>query len=1100
MAVDRWLSFGALLRGQRRRVGLSQRELAERAGLSVATVRDLEQGRTQHPQSSSLRALAAALRLDEEHAAALHDAAMAEEPPPAASEQGLVRLEVLGPLTLRRGPVEVGLGRGGRRAVLARLALSANTPVPVHELVDLLWGDQPPRHPHQLLQSYVSRLRLLLATSGAGRLGESVLSLGTGGYRLMLADHQLDLAEFRGLVCAARESEASHALGPLEHALRLWRDVPLADISQMRNHPLITALVQEYVAAGLRYADLAAQIGAHARSLPLLRSLAAAHPLHEPLHARLVTALAGAGLQADALAGYDTIRRRLADELGIDPGPGLTEAYRGVLRQEDPQPVPAGRSTPPTAPPATSPRALPRDLADFTGRGELIREWVASVPPADRVSTAPTIHAIDGMPGVGKTALAVHLAHLVADRYPDAQLFVDLQGHSEQAPLPPAAAMDVLLRQLGVPGERIPDGFDQRVAMWRAEMAGRRTLLVLDNAATAAQVTPLLLAEPGCLTLITSRRRLVELDGARTVSLGVLTGEEAVVLQRRIVGARVDGALEAAKDVARQCGHLALAIRLAAARLAHRPGWTVTDLSARLSRAETPLRVLTLPGRSVEAAFALSYQDLGEQARRLFRLLGLHPGPDVDVRAAAALADLDIAGADEVLAELVDTHLIEEPSAGRYRLHDLIRDYAAGLAADEPERDAAIDRLLTYYLHATAVCDRWLPSTVNRLLPDDGRPPRQVAAPPDVSAAFGWLTIEHANITASVRLAATTGRHRMTWRLAQAAWRFLYRYGYLDEVTALCELAVTAAETAGEPDGEAAGHNDLAGLHFKRGHWDRARLHLDRAIVLRATLDQPLLYAVSLTNKAGLLQYVGDFPGALEAADEASRVVQALPPGASHTSIEIILGQIKGWMGDEAAAERHFQAILDDRTVPEFEYRRHEAICHLGELRLWRGRFADAADLLQSAVPSWVGAPPLTLSLSMAWLGSAYCGLGRLDDAVRWHSDAMALAERHNEVAGQCKIAAHYAIALHAAGDTSRALEHLRHALDVCDRLSVPIYEAHVTAAFADIYADTDPGRAAEFQARADALYTRLQVMPPASVLAGYRAAGKARTLNPGAC
>jgi DNA-binding SARP family transcriptional activator/tetratricopeptide (TPR) repeat protein/DNA-binding XRE family transcriptional regulator len=1085
MTVDRWLSFGALLRGQRRRAGLSQRELAERAGLSVATVRDLEQGRTRQPQPSSLQALATALGLGEQRAAALFDAAVAEDlevRPPAAQEQGSVRLEVLGPLTLRRRSVEVGLGRGGRRVLLARLALSANAPVPVHELVDLLWGDQPPQDPHQLLQSYVSRLRVALASAGTGRHGESVLSLGTGGYRLVLAEQQLDLAEFRELVCTAREADAAGAVDLLERALRLWRDVPLADIVEMRDHPLVTALVQEYVAVALRYADLAGELGAYLRSLPMLRALAAAHPLHEPLHARLVTALAGAGLQADALAGYDTIRRRLADELGIDPGPALTEAHRRVLRQEDPRPVPGERSVPSAAPPVAQPRALPRDLADFTGRAELVREWLAAVPPADRTGTAPLIHAIDGMPGVGKTALAVHLAHLVADRYPDAQLYVDLHGHSEQAPLPPAAAVDVLLRQLGVAGDRIPDGFDQRVAMWRAELAGRRSLLLLDNAATAAQITPLLPAEPGCLTLVTSRRRLIDLDGARTVSLGVLTGQEAVVLQRRIVGSRVDSAPEAAEDVARQCGHLALAIRLAAARLAHRPGWTVADLSARLSRAETPLRELALPGRSVEAAFALSYQDLSGPARRLFRLLGLHPGPDIDLRATAALADLDLAGADEVLAELVDTHLIEEPSAGRYRLHDLIRDYAAGLAAGEQEREVAVDRLLTYYLHATAACDRWLPVSVARLRLEDGVPPPQVALPPDARTAADWMTAEHTNIVAISRLAAATGRDRIAWRLAHAGWQFLFIHGYLDASAALCELAVAAAQRAGEPHGEAAGHNNLAGVHFKRGHWRQALHHVDQAIALRATLDQPALHAGSLANKAALLQKVGDFPAALRAAGQALKIIKVHEPHTRGSTIEVILGQIKGWMGDEVGAERHFRAMME--RAPQT--RRWEALCHLGELRLWRGRHAEAAQLLEAIADS----DELSITsrcFSKAWLGSAYCALGRLDDAQRQHSEGMALAKHHNELAGECQAATRYAVTLHAAGDVPGAVELLRHALDICDRVSLPLDEAHAAAAMADVYTETDPAGAARYRAQADALYTRLQVVPPRSVLAAYR-------------
>jgi DNA-binding SARP family transcriptional activator/DNA-binding XRE family transcriptional regulator len=1149
MAVDRWVLFGALLRGHRRRVGLSQRELAERAGLSLTTVRDLEQGRTRQPQPPSLRALAAALGLGEDDVAALHDSVAGSAPmrAPGHDKQGFLRLDVLGPLTLRRGSGEVALGRGGRRVVLARLALSASGPVPVDELVDLLWGEAPPRNPHQLLQSYVSRLRLVLGSAGPDRRADGVLSLGAGGYRLVLAEQQLDVCEFRALVRTARQVEPPEAVELLENALRLWRDVPVADVCELRDHPLVTALVQEYVTVALWYADLAAQLGDCRRSLPRLRELVDAHPLHEPIHARLVTALAGAGLQADALAAYDAIRRRLADELGIDPGPELTEAHRRVLRQEvtvaagggAPAPLPAGAArrvehrdelavrtashtgeavlreedrqsvtavprlppralpaSPPAgsaaAPPLAAARALPRDLADFTGRAELLSEFLAAVTPADKPATAPVIYAIDGMPGVGKTALAVHWAHLVADRYPDGQLYMDLHGHSDQAPLRPAAAVDALLRQLGVAGDRIPDEFDQRVAMWRRALAGRRTLLLLDNAATAGQIGPLLPAEPGCLTLITSRRRLVGLDGVRAVSLGGLTAEEAVTLQRRIVGARVDAAPEAAQEVARLCGYLALAIRLAAARLAHRPAWSAAHLVARLGRAQTPLRELALPGRSVEAAFALSYHDLSRPAGRLFRLLGLHPGPDIDVRAAAALGNLDLDAADEVLAELVDTHLIEESSVGRYRLHDLIRDYAVGLAADEPERDEAVDRLLTYYLHAAAACDVWLAASVARLRIDDGTPPPQVAPARDARAATDWLTAEQANIAKSIRLAAANGRDRIAWRLAQAAWRFLYIYGYLDEYTGLCEVAVAAAQRAGELHGEAAGHNNLAGFHFKRGRWDQALRHVDRAIALRATLDEPMLHAGSLANKAAVLQYAGDFHAALHSAGQASKIIKVHDPLSPSSNVEITLGQIKGWMGDEAAAERHFRAMSDGPGGPRFQHRRREALCHVGELRLWRGRYAEAAELLHESTADWDEAWPSTHCFAKAWLGSTYCALGRLDDALPQHSQAMALAEQHRELAGECEAAVRYGITLHAAADTSGALKQLRHALDICDRVALPLYEALAAAAMADLYTDTDPARSAQYRARADALYARLHVVPPVSVLAAYRATQQA--------
>jgi DNA-binding SARP family transcriptional activator/tetratricopeptide (TPR) repeat protein len=1025
-----------------------------------------------------------------------------------------LRVELFGEVRAWRGGQPVHLGASQQRAVFALLVLAAGRPVSRGELVSALWGEDPPRQAANVIQKHVVQLRRSLDPGRVARASSEVLARSGDGYLLRLAVDDVDVSRFRRSVALAREAHRSGdedgCFAAAEQALRLWQAAPVADLPVLAGHPLVAVLADERWAVVAWFADAALRRGRPGEALAVVEEAVVARPLDEPLHGWLIRLYAAVGRRVDALGCYERLRRRLVEELGVDPTPQLRELHQAVLRDQDPRPVPAPGGPPPAMPPATplpggsgapppprspgappvvAPRALPRDLADFTGRAELLGELLAAVPSTDQPGTAPVIYAIDGMPGVGKTALAVHLAHLVADRYPDAQLYVDLHGHSDQAPLRPAAAVDALLRQLGTAGDRIPDGFDQRVAMWRGELAGRRTLLLLDNAATAEQVAALLPAEPGCLTLVTSRRRLVDLDGARAVSLGVLTGQEAVILQRRIVGSRVDAAPEAAQDVARRCGHLALAIRLAAARLAHRPGWTLSDLAARLGRAETPLRELALPGRSVEAAFALSYHDLSERAGQLFRLLGLHPGPDLDVRAAAALGNLDVEVADEVLAELVDTHLIEEPTAGRYRLHDLIRDYAAGLAADEPERDAAIDRLLTYYLYAAAACDIRLPASVARLRVDEGAPPPQVAPPPDARAATDWLTVEQANIAASVRLAVATGRDRIAWRLTQAAWRFLYMHGYVDESTALCELAVIAAQRAGEPHGEAAGHNNLAGVYFKRGRWDQALPHVDRAIDLRATLDQPLLQAGSLSNRAVLLQKAGDFPAALNSAGEALKIIHTYQPEAGGSTVELIVGQIKGWMGDEAAAEGAFRRAMDNSGDPLSEYRRREARYHLGELRLLRGRFAEAAELLYDATADWDEMSPMLRALAMAWLGSANCGLGRLDDALRQHSDAMALTRRHSEIAGECRVAVQYAVSLHAAGDIPGALEQVRGALDICDRVSLPLDEAHAAAAMADIYADTDPTRAAQYRARADELYARLHAVRPVSVLAAYRAA-----------
>lgn len=1009
---------------------------------------------------------------------------------------GDVRVQLFGSVAAWRGADSVQLGPAQQRAVFALLAL-AGRPVLRDELARALWGDGPPRHAANVIQTHVKHLRHALDPGRAARAPSDVLARAGDGYLLRVAPEDVDALRFRRLVADVRTAHRAGTHEELirhaEEALRLWQGPPVADLPVLTEHPLVTALTEERSALVSWFAGAALRRGTPGDALAATEEAVAARPLDEPLHGWLIRLYYALGRRADALGGYERLRRRLADDLGVDPAPELRSLHEAVLR-EDPSLDAAGPRVPVKVPtprrsPAgrgdRQPRTLPRDLVDFTGRTDLLRELLAAIPPANPPGTAPVIHVIDGMPGVGKTTLAVHLAHLVADGYPDAQLFVDLHGHSEQAPLQPAAAVDALLRQLGVPGDRIPDEFDQRVALWRRELAGQRTLLLLDNAATAEQIAALLPAEPGCLTLVTSRRRLTGLDGARPVSLDVLTADEAVTLQQRIVGDRVDAAPEAAQDVARRCGHLALAIRLAAARLAHRPGWSVSDLAARLSRAETPLRELALQGRTVEAAFALSYHDLSDPARQLFRLLGLHRGPDIDVRAAAALADLAVDDADAVLAELVDVHLLEEPAAGRYRLHDLIRDYAAGLAADEPERDAALDRLLAYYLHSIVACDAWLNSFVARLDPGLGKPPPQVAPQPDYAAADRWLADEHRNLAASVQLAAETGRDAVAWRLAFAAWRYLYVKGYTDECLALNGLALSAAERAGEPHGVAATLNNIGGTHYKRGRWDRALWYVDRAIEIRAGLDEPMLHAASLGNKAAVLQNVGDYPGALAAAEESLALYQSQASPSEIPGVQVTIGQIHAWLGDYEEAERNYRALLDTTKRLGDVHLYNATTGHLGQLRMFQGRFAEAAELLADGIAGWPSKMPMVLALMMSWLGLAECGLGRMDEGLRRLRGAVDLMVEHGEVPTECEARIWYGFGLQADRDLAGALEQFRRAIDIADQLSLPLCQALAADGLADVQAHSDPDRAEQLRARANAGYRRLGVVRPAPLRPG---------------
>ena len=444
----------------------------------------------------------------------------------------------------------------------------------------------------------------------------------------------------------------------------------------------------------------------------------------------------------------------LAGALGLDGQ--AREVFIAAARGREPtgETLAAGLGVGATGSAAAASRTLPRDIAAFTGRqaelGQLMAQWAAAVNSGGVVS----VHAIGGMAGIGKTTLAVHAAHQLADRFPDGQFFLPLHAHTPgQRPVDPADALASLLLTAGVPASQIPPGTDARAARWRGHVAGKKILLVLDDAAGHEQVRPLLPGSPGSLVLVTSRRRLAALEDAAVVSLDALAPGEAAGLLARLAGrADVPVGDSAVGELVALCGYLPLAVGMAGRQLAHHPAWSAADLAHELAAAKDRLELMAAENLSVAAAFGLSYRDLTAAQRRLFRRLGLHPGPDIDAYAAAALDGAGVAAARRRLEALYDQHLITEPARGRYRFHDLIREHARTLAAaDDPAaRDAAVTRLLDYYLHTARAAGGHFPSrtTVEGPAPP-GRPPG--GTPPVTTAhqAARWLEAERANLHAA---------------------------------------------------------------------------------------------------------------------------------------------------------------------------------------------------------------------------------------------------------------------------------------------------------------------------------------------------------------
>ncbi|HEX6351749.1 AfsR/SARP family transcriptional regulator [Actinophytocola sp.] len=599
------------------------------------------------------------------------------------------------------------LGGSRQEKVLATLLLNVNTVVTTERLVDLLWED-PPRTARRQVHNAIARLRWAL-----GHARTVVVSDGPG-YRAQVALERVDLYRFDRAFRAARRAAADGDWSTVgrttEEALRLWRGPALAGLTGRMLEAAASRLDEQRLTAQELAVESRFREGAAADLIPELTELVAEHPLREGLRSQLILAMAKAGRQSEALEVYEQTRRLLAEELGLEPGPEMRALQRRILCSDATlNPSPASALAEPDAPapvldevPAVTgndvvgdegpggfttvaalprPCLLPYDIADFTGRGDEIAQLLAAATAPTKSATVVT--AIDGMAGVGKTTLAVRVAYLLADRYPDGQLFIDLHGHTRgRRPLEPTVALEFLLRSLGVPADQVPNRLAERVARWRSQVAGRRLLLVLDNAEDTGQVRALMPTGPDIGVLVTSRRRLCALEGVSSHSLQPMSRDDAVALFRRVAGTdRTAPELPRVADAVELCGLLPLAIRIAASRFRNRSAWTMRHLVERLRGAEQ-LAELTLGDLSVPDVFEASYQRLTAEQQRSFRLLGSRSVPEYDANSAAALFGTTAGTAERILEELLDVHLLIQDRLSRYRLHELLRVFAAAMVGE----------------------------------------------------------------------------------------------------------------------------------------------------------------------------------------------------------------------------------------------------------------------------------------------------------------------------------------------------------------------------------------------------------------------------------
>ncbi|MFI5472765.1 AfsR/SARP family transcriptional regulator [Streptomyces cacaoi] len=902
-----------------------------------------------------------------------------------------VRFTVLGTVRVFRGDAELELGGPQERAFLALLLVGAGRPVAVGEIVDVLWGAAPPRSAVNVVRRHVGSLRRLLEPGLAARAEGRWLVRDAGGYRLVTDGDSSDLLRFRALREEGRriaDRSPAQALELLTEALSLWRGPLAVGIpAQARAHPAFDAVDRELPAAVRQAADAALRAGRPDVVLPELRQAAARHPLDEPLQAGLLLALAAAGHRSEALAAYEAVRARLAEELGIDPGAELRDARDTVLHGArgaeagpsgessevsdgagfDGSAAPAPAPSPPSALPP--PAQLPHGIAAFTGRDvELDEAFALSGADGSGPGTV-VISAIGGMAGVGKTTLAVHWAHRVADRFPDGQLYVNLRGFDPSgAVLDPGEAVRGFLDALGVPPDRVPHGVDAQAALYRSVLAGRRVLVVLDNARDTEQVRPLLPGSPGCLTIVTSRDELPGLVAAHGAHSLVLRPFDAVqaraFLVRRLGAERVAAEPRAADEISELCAGLPLALACVAARAAGHPHFPLAAVAAELREAHGSLDAFARSDASVDVGtvFSWSSRAVSAEAARLFRLLALHPGPDLSLPAAAALAGLPVRRARPLLAELTGLHLVTEHSPGRYAFHDLLRAHAGELVHErhtEADRAAALNRLHHHYLRTAHAADRLLAPNADPLPP----PPAPEGVHPETLAdddrALAWLTAEHAVLLAVVETAAASGQpvqERLACQLAWSLEPFFDRRGHWHDGLAVQRTALDAARRLADPALEARGLRGLARVEGRLGLHARAVPRLERALELFTALGDDTGRAHTHRSLGWECDQQGDLPGALRHNQFALGLFRTLGDRAAQASVLNSVGWYHAQLGEYRHALTHcFEALtmlqqLGDRygqaaTWDSIAYAHHHLGRHPHALLGYRNALALLRDL-----------------------------------------------------------------------------------------------------------------------------------------------------------
>jgi DNA-binding SARP family transcriptional activator/tetratricopeptide (TPR) repeat protein len=1002
----------------------------------------------------------------------------------------IMDLRVLGPVELWSAGRQHNLGPAKLRCVLAILLLTPRTIVPAESLVSRLWDETRPPKARQDLSAYVSRLRNRLRQIPEDRIS---LVSRAHGYMLDVDPEAVDLHRFRRLrrqaAAITGSGDSEHAVALLREAEALWRGQALAGLPGDYVTRVRHSLEEERRAAIAERIELELRLGRHAELVGELHDLAAQYPLDEALVGHQMTALYRSGRPSDALEAYRDTRSRMITELGTEPGPVLAGLHQRILSRD-----PGLDATPSFQRPR--PDTLPPCSADFVGRTAEIRML------SSEQDSAPLIWSIEGMPGAGKTALAVHAARGVGDRYPDGSLYLNLHGNDPgHAPLDPADALDQMLRMMSVLGPRIPRSTQERAALWQSELARRRAVIVLDDASGPAQVQPLLPAEGHCLTLVTARRHLLGLDHVRPLDLDVLPAHDAVALFSRIAGPDRTQDQDAVAQAVQMCGYLPLAIQLTAARLRRDNPPALSALVDELAACPGSAGAASA---QVISAFDVSYRGLADDQQRFFCCLATSPCTEVSVYAAAALSGATPARAEAFLNALLDHHLLARTASGHLRFHDLIRGFAADRARTDDlpqERRQAVRRLLDYYLHTADRADRVL-------CPHRRRRPVTVTRPPAAPAvdtqhdAAKWMEAEWRSVLQAAQYAAEHEWLRECADLAHVIAGFLDTSAYWDDAAAAHSLALQACRDLEDPpriaqalldlclasrqtghheatipqaqeaaaiyrtladrSGEAAALDRLGMAQYCSAQFREALAYFQEARILYTTTEDRYGVAATLSHAGIACWYLGRYPEAISSFEAELAINRELDDLRGEARTLNNLADIQRHQGYHRDALQNYQRAL--AIFQNIGGRWNLAILHsnIGNVHRYKGSYEEALAEHRKALAIYRATGDLRhQGGSLHDIGTAYHGLDNYGEALTHHQKALSIAGQINDTYVQVIARRGMADAHRGSGRHDRALDHYRAALRLAREIGDLYEEAQILRGIAESVIRTKgPGEA----------------------------------------